>query len=148
MALFSIRFFSTFIIFSILHANPLMGAERCAVFGKIANIRSGPGTEHEILVQAETYYPLNILENSGNWLKVEDFEGDEGWIHKSLISRISTVITIKKKCNIRSGPGTKYDILFVSKEGVPFKVLKKKGNWIHIEHAAGHRGWIHKSLVW
>ena len=123
-------------------------AERYAVMGKIANIRSGPGTKYEILCQAEKYYPINIIKKSGNWYQVEDFEGDVGWIHKSLIRKISSVITIKSKCNIRSGPGMKYKIVFISKKGVPFKVLKKKGNWIRVQHSEGHEGWIHKSLVW
>jgi SH3-like domain-containing protein len=33
-------------------------------------------------------------------------------------------------------------------DGVPFRILRKKGRWIHIEHADGDRGWIHDSLVW
>jgi SH3-like domain-containing protein len=31
---------------------------------------------------------------------------------------------------------------------VPFKVLDRKGEWLHVEHADGDRGWIHSSLVW
>ena len=33
-------------------------------------------------------------------------------------------------------------------DGIPFKVISRKGQWVHIEHADGDRGWIHKSLVW
>jgi SH3-like domain-containing protein len=31
---------------------------------------------------------------------------------------------------------------------VPFKVLKKEGEWIRIVHADGDEGWIHRNLVW
>ena len=123
-------------------------AERYAVSKKVANIRSGPGTKHEIFCEAEKYYPIILLKKSGNWYKVKDYEGDVGWIHKSLVGKISSVITVKKECNIRAGPGTKYRILFISNRGVPFKVVERKGRWIHIQHAEGHEGWIHKSLVW
>ena len=125
-----------------------MAAERYAVTGKIANIRSGPGTKHDILCQAERYYPLKVLKKSGNWYQVEDFEGDVGWIHKSLVSKMSSVITIKPKCNVRSGPSTKYQIVLITERGVPFKVVERKGNWIHVRHSEEHVGWIHKSLVW
>jgi SH3-like domain-containing protein len=27
-------------------------------------------------------------------------------------------------------------------------VLERKGDWIHIAHADGESGWIHKMLVW
>ena len=127
---------------------PIWAAEHRAVSGTIANIRSGPGTNHEVYYQAEKYYPLEIVRKSGNWYEVKDYEGDIGWIHKSLLGNIDSIITVKPKCNIRAGAGMKYDILFVAKEGVPFKVLKRKGNWINIRHAEGHEGWIHRSLVW
>ena len=123
-------------------------AERYTVTGKIANIRSGPGTEYDILFQAEKYYPVNILKKSGNWFQIKDFEGDVGWIHQSLVSKIPSVITTKKKCNVRSGPGTDHKIKFVTEKGVPFKVLKRKGNWLQVQHADGYEGWIHRSLVW
>ncbi|MCK5193429.1 MAG: SH3 domain-containing protein, partial [Desulfobulbaceae bacterium] len=71
-----------------------------------------------------------------------------GWVHKSLISKISSVITDRENCNIRSGPGAGYKILFTVESGIPFKVIKRKGKWIHIQHADGDKGWIHKSLVW
>ncbi|MEE8552006.1 MAG: SH3 domain-containing protein [Desulfobacterales bacterium] len=123
-------------------------AERLTVAVPVANIRSGPGAKNDIVWKVEKYYPLNVLERSGSWLHFRDFEGDEGWIHKSLISKISSVITNRDACNIRSGPGAGYKILFTVEKGIPFKVIKRKGNWIHIQHADGDKGWIHKSLVW
>jgi SH3-like domain-containing protein len=123
-------------------------AERFAVTGKLVNIRSGPGTNYDILWQAEKYYPINITKKSGSWYKFEDFEGDTGWIHKSLVGKIPAVITIKKECNIRSGPGLDFKIVFISEKGVPFKVIKRKGSWIHVQHSNGHEGWIYKTLVW
>jgi SH3-like domain-containing protein len=123
-------------------------AERYAVSGSMANIRSGPGTNYEILYEAEKYYPVVILQRRGNWYQIEDYEGDMGWIYKTLVTKMYTVITTKSKCNIRSGPTIKDQILFISEKGVPFKVIKREGRWIHIQHSEGHKGWIHISLVW
>lgn len=123
-------------------------AERLTVESSIVNIRSGPDTKYDILWQIGKYHPIFVLKKSGNWYHFRDFEGDKGWIHKSLVSNIPSVITNKEKCNVRSGPGTKYKILFSTEKGVPFKSLKRQGNWIHVQHADGDKGWIHKSLVW
>ena len=123
-------------------------AERYAITGSLANVRSGPGTNHEVIYEAEKYYPVILLKKAGNWIQIEDYEGDIGWIHKSLITKMSTIITIKSKCNIRSGPSIKHQVLFISEKGVPFKVIKRQDRWIHIQHSEGHKGWIHKSLVW
>ncbi|MBW2569353.1 MAG: SH3 domain-containing protein [Deltaproteobacteria bacterium] len=123
-------------------------AERLTIKAPLANIRSGPGTNYDIIWKVGKYYPVDVLEKSGPWYHFSDFEADKGWIHKSLVNKILSVITNKIKCNIRSGPGTKYDILFTVEKGIPFKVIKSKGNWIYIQHADGDRGWIHNSLVW
>ena len=123
-------------------------AERLAMRGSVGNIRSGPGTNYDVIWKVEKYHPFEIINKKGEWYKFRDFEGDQGWIHKSLLQSISTVITIKDNCNVRSGPSTKKDILFTVEKGIPFKVLKRQASWIEIQHADGDKGWIHKSLVW
>jgi SH3-like domain-containing protein len=123
-------------------------AERLAVSAPVANIRSGPGTSHDVLWKVEKYFPIRIIEKSGEWYHFEDFEGDKGWVHQSLVKKIQAVVTKNDACNIRSGPGTSHEIKFTVEKGIPFKVLKQEGSWIHIEHADGDEGWIHKSLVW
>ncbi len=128
-------------------ANPAF-ADRLATSVPRANIRSGPGTGYDILWEVEKYHPLLIIKKTDKWYKFRDFEGDEGWIFESLVKKITTVITIKKNCNIRSGSSTKSKIVFTAEKGIPFKVIKKKGNWINIQHTDGDKGWIHKSLVW
>ncbi len=56
--------------------------------------------------------------------------------------------TKKKKGNVRSGAGTNFKILFTAEKGIPFKVLEKKGDWFHIQHSDGDKGWVHKGIVW
>jgi len=126
-------------------------AERLSVSVDVANIRSGPGSKgYDILWKAERYYPIDVFEKNGLWYHFRDFEGDKGWIHKSLVGSMPSVITKREKCNVRSGPGagSQYDVMFSIEKGVPFKALKRKGDWIHVQHADGDKGWIHKSLIW
>lgn len=119
-----------------------------AVKVPIANIRSGPGSSNDILWKVEAYHPLRVIEKKGKWYHFKDFEGDEGWIHDSLVQKMETVITKKENCNVRSGPGTGTDIVFTTEKGIPFKILKKNKKWLNVEHADGDRGWIHQTLVW
>lgn len=123
-------------------------AERLSVKANIANIRSGPNTSDAVIWQVEKYHPLKVVQKQGSWYLFEDFEGDRGWIHDSLLADTPTVIVKNDRCNVRSGPETKYEIRFTVDKGVPFKVLKKKGKWIQVVHADGDQGWIHRSLVW
>ncbi len=114
----------------------------------VANIRTGPSTEDKQIWQVEKYHPLNIVQKQGQWCLIKDFEGDRGWISCSLMDKTRSVIVKKEKCNVRSGPGTDTAICFTVDRGVPFKVLKEKGDWLHVVHADGDDGWIHKNLVW
>ena len=139
--------FSISIVLVIIFSSTVF-AERLSVASSIANIRSGPGTRYDVLWRVAKYHPIFVLKKTGNWYHFRDFEDDKGWIHKSLVRNMPSVITNKEKCNVRSGPGTKHKILFATEKGVPFKTLKRKGNWIHVQHADGDKGWIHKSLVW
>jgi SH3-like domain-containing protein len=142
------KFYIYIIPFLVVFYSGVALAERLTVMVSSANIRSGPGTKHEILWRIEKFHPLFILKKAGPWYYFRDFEGDTGWIHKSLVKGTPSVITAKETSNIRSGPGTKYKILFTVEKGIPFKVIKRRGNWINIEHADGDSGWIHKSLIW
>ena len=123
-------------------------AKRLSVASNKVNVRSGPGTSHEILWSVGKYYPVDIIKTSGSWCRVRDFEGDTGWIHRSLLKKISAVIVKGTIVNVREGPGTDSRVLFQAEKGVSFKLLKKKKAWFEVQHADGEVGWIHKSLVW
>lgn len=122
--------------------------KRLSVKVPLANIRSGPGTEHRVLWKVEKFHPVKVVETQGKWCRFVDFEGDGGWLFRSLLSTVETVIVKKNICNVRSGPGTQNEVVFKSEKGVPYKVLKRQGDWIRVLHVDGDTGWIHNSLVW
>ena len=123
-------------------------AERLSITASVANIRSGPESKSEILWKVEKYHPIFVIKKSDSWYYFRDFEDDKGWVHKSLVGSVPSVITKKDLCNIRSGPSTKDKVLLSVEKGIPFKVLEKKGRWLHVEHSDGDRGWIFDALVW
>ena len=140
--------YAIFLLMLIIVNAEVAMAERLAVIAPVANIRSGPTTDSDVLWKVEQYHPIFVMDKSGAWYQFRDFEGDRGWVHKSLVGKTPAVITKKDLCNIRSGPGTKEEIILKVEKGIPFKVVKRKGHWIHVEHADGDTGWIHDSLVW
>ena len=64
----------------------LARAERMTVDVPVANVRSGPGAKYDVIWKVEKYHPVMIVKKSGAWYRIRDFEQDEGWIHKSLLS--------------------------------------------------------------
>lgn len=124
-------------------------AERMSVDADKANIRSGPGTDkYDVLWEVERYHPVEVIRRQSDWVFFRDFEGDEGWIHATLLGKDVTVITCTDMVNIRAAPGTQHDVIFRAERGVPFQVLKRQDDWIQIRSADGDEGWIHKKMVW
>ncbi len=139
---------SLFIVILLSWPIGVWAQERISITSSMANVRSGPGTNHDVLWQIEKYHPIIIVTKQGNWYQFKDFEDDFGWVHESLVGKVPSVISIKNSCNVRSGPGTNHKVVFTVEKGVPFKVLGKKDKWVHIEHSDGDQGWIFESLVW
>jgi len=125
-----------------------IAGERVSVIREIANVRAQPDTKSDTLWQVEKYHPLEVLQKKGKWYRFKDFEGDIGWIHSSLVGKVPTIIVRVRRANIRSGPGTQFDLTFDADKGTPFKVLETKGRWKKIRHADGDEGWIFNSLIW
>lgn len=119
-----------------------------SVSGDKVNMRSGPGTSYAIIWELGKGYPLRVIDSRGEWLKVVDFENDEGWISSSLVGRVPHLIVKKNRINLRSGPGTRYRIVGKANYGVVFKTLESKGGWVKVEHENGVNGWIERSLLW
>lgn len=145
---FGIRLSSVIFFVCLISAGPVMADFRMSVKVDNANVRSGPGTHYKVSWKLEKWHPINITKQSGEWYHFEDFEGDTGWIHKSLVGRTRTVIVTGDDCNVRAQPNINGKIRFKSGRGVSYKVLSRKGDWVRIRHAGGDTGWIFGSLVW
>jgi SH3-like domain-containing protein len=112
------------------------------------NIRSGPGTDHNVVWQVFESFPLKILKRDGKWVSVEDYQGDKGWIYSPLVSSKKTVIVNVEMGNMRSGPSTNDDVIAEVKKGVVFEAREMSGDWIKVRYKDGLTGWMHNSLLW
>ncbi|HNT96815.1 MAG TPA: SH3 domain-containing protein [Elusimicrobiales bacterium] len=120
-------------------------AEFYSVTSKMANVRSGPGGANESLWQVLRYAPFEVLGRSGAWTHVRDYEGDEGWVHGSILSKVRAVAVKTEKANLRETPGG--EISWVLDRGYPMKLLKTEGNWVQVTDGEA-TGWLHRSVVW
>ena len=113
-----------------------------------AKLRSGPGTSYKVLWEARKYTPLEYLAKYKDWYVARDYQGDVGWIQEQSIGKGSAAIVIKKKANIRKGPGENQPMLFTVEERYLFKVVEDKKEWVKVQGADGDGGWVLKELLW
>jgi len=124
-----------------------LAADYVSVTKDGVNLRSGPGTNYQAIYQLPAHYPLKVLSTKGDWKKIEDYEGDKGWIYGPLVSATPYVIVKVQECNVRSGPGTSNAKVGTVAKDVILKKESSQGEWIKVSHPEIN-GWIHRNLVW
>lgn len=102
----------------------------------------------QVVLVVPRHYPLKVVQEDGEYYKVSDFMGREGWVDKAAIEAGRTVVVKVGQGNIRKGPGTEHDLVFRANRGVVFEVLERKEDWLKVEHESKRVGWISRSLVW
>ena len=112
------------------------------------NLRQGPSFEYPIkLIYKKKYLPVIIIDKSGTWKKIKDFENNTGWIHTVLLSKKKSAINIKnnsvlyKKPTIFSKPIAKLE----TGRLMLIKKCKEKGCKIT---SGDYGGWILKNTLW
>lgn len=123
-------------------------AEILSIVTRKANVREGPGPRRTVLWQAWRFTPFQVLDWVGDWAKVRDYEGDDGWVHGSLLGDSPTVIVVAKSAVVRGGPGSGYAGLWTLEEGYTLKVLAVDGAWLKVSDDDEVYGWILRKTVW
>jgi SH3-like domain-containing protein len=145
-------FSSAFVVaFAFAFTLPLpeaQAADMISVDVPTLNMRDGAGTNHTILWELSRGYPLSVVKKNGSWLKVRDFENDEGWVYRPHTGKKPHHIVKSKVANIRSGPGTKYRVVSKASRGDLFETVEKRADWIKVKDETGVKGWISRNLLW
>lgn len=127
---------------------PAQALEMVSIKGKVVNMRSGPGTNTDVLWELERGYPLQVLKRKGSWMQVRDFENDKGWVSSALTTRVAHHIVKARVANIRSGPSTRTRIVGKAERYDLLRTRGAKPGWVRVERKDGLKGWISKKLVW
>ena len=141
-----ILFFSFLLFFSNIYANEKK--EFLTLKKNEVNLRQGPSFEYPIkLIYKKKYLPVIILDKSGPWRNIKDFENNTGWIHVVLLSKKKSAINIKNNSIIYKKP-TIYSKPIVKLEAGRLVLIKKcKTKWCKIT-SGGYSGWIFKDSLW
>jgi len=111
------------------------------------NVRTGPGTGHNIMHMVPKGTHTTFMARQGEWLKVKLPWGTVGWIfggkeHAASHPIKETLQTTAPSLNVRTGPGTKHAILGQLSLGTKVSVLETREGWHRIVLKSGKGGWI------
>ena len=108
-----------------------------------------PSVRAKKLFVASRLYPVEIVINIDNWVKVRDQAGDLTWVEKKALSEKRTVIAIAPVADVRQAASDQAAVVFQVQQGVALDVAETPSSgWIKVRHADGLTGYVKISQVW
>jgi SH3-like domain-containing protein len=116
------------------------------------NIHVGPGNNYPIDWQyIRQGLPVEIIAEFDTWRQIRDWQGTQGWVHKTLLSGKRTVWILHKIRNLRQSPKDNAKVVAQIEPGVVAKAIECQNNWCKIEVTSPKgriKGWIKRRCLW
>ncbi len=114
------------------------------------NLRTGPGVQYPVdWVYQRRYLPVEVIAEYNTWRKVRDWEGTQGWIHRSMIDGRRTMIVKGKRRTLRQRADSDSLPVAIAEPGVIGRLLEcpDGSGWCRIE-VGPHEGWLRRAEFW
>ena len=114
-----------------------------------ARMRTGPSTEFPVIwVYKRENLPVKVVAIHSVWRKLEDPDGDQGWVHVRLLSpKRTAVVTGNEIGSLRESPQTTSRISWRVEPGVVGYIEDCEKGWCRFENA-GRFGFIEVGRLW
>lgn len=103
----------------------------------------------KVFVVAQSY-PLEIIVNLGDWLKVRDAQGGVNWVESKYLESKRMVIVRTASTEIRESANVASALLATVEKDVVLEVVDTKlsGGWLKVKHRDGLSGFVQAASVW
>lgn len=113
-----------------------------------ARMRVGPDKDYPAnWVYRRRDLPVKVILVHGNWRKIEDSAGAQGWMHVRLLSDRPTAIVTGGVAPMRAAPKADAPTVYRAEPGVVGRVSECGGGWC-LFTVGGQRGFIRSSSLW
>ncbi|RYD55494.1 MAG: hypothetical protein EOP60_06095 [Sphingomonadales bacterium] len=133
-------------------AIPALAQRKPPYFASIAaekaRMRTGPGRNYPAswLYQREDL-PIKVIDIYGEWRKVEDPDGTQGWMQVNLLSDTRTAMVTGTVTEMRSAPNFNARINWRAAPGVVGRIRSCSGGWCWFD-VRGRGGYVEQSHIW
>jgi len=119
--------------------------------GRAAVLYDAPSITATRVAIAGSGLPLEVVVDTGSWVKVRDHSGRLSWIEQSALGGARTVMVKNDSSTIRQQPRADAEVAFRAARGV--LLLQVSGDadatgWLPVRHADGLAGWLPAHEVW
>jgi SH3-like domain-containing protein len=141
------RFLTAFVLLPL--AWPAVAGDFRSVAENGTPMYDAPSVRAKKLFVASRLYPVEIVINIDNWVKVRDQAGDLAWVERKTLSEKRTVIVTAAVADVRQAANDQSAVVFQAQQGVALDVTEPPtGGWVRVRHAEGQSGYIKIGQVW
>lgn len=110
--------------------------------------RRGPSRSHRLdWVYTQRGLPLRVTGEFEHWRRVEDVEGQGGWVHYGQLSGVRTVLVTQDMEPMRGRPQANAPEIAYLEAGVVARIVECHRDWCRL-NADGLRGWVSRTALW
>lgn len=114
-----------------------------------AVLYDAPSAQGKKLFVVGQGYPVEIIVNLGDWLKVRDNHGSLTWIEAKQLTAKRTVLVTQAQVEMRQAADATSPLVSRLEKDVVLDLIEPAGNgWIKVKHRDGLIGYISASSVW
>lgn len=95
-------------------------------------------------------YPLEVIVDLGEWVKVRDAQGAINWIEAKHLSAKRMVLVIANNAEIRAEANAASALVATLEKDVALEIVDTKlsSGWLKVKHRDGAQGFILVTSVW
>jgi SH3-like domain-containing protein len=95
-------------------------------------------------------YPVEVVVNLGEWLKVRDAEGSLNWVEAKQLSNKRTVLVKQNQVEIRQSADANAKVVATVDKEVLLELVDAKPNngWLKVKHRDGLIGYLPIGVTW
>ena len=122
------------------------------------NVRVGPGTRYEIAWNyTVSGVPVEIIQEFDTWRKIRDLDGEEGWVHQSLLSGnragYATPLMANGEVAMHAQKAADADVRARLSPGVRVTISECDGAWCSVSagqpgEQQAYSGWVRQEELW
>ena len=128
---------------------PAWALEYRSVSAPKAILYDAPSAQAKKLYIARQFYPLEVIVNLGDWIKVRDMRGELAWIESAHLAAKRTVVVKVPVAEVHEAADQGTRVLFRAEKDVALELVENAGNgWAKVRHRDGLMGYIQINQVW
>lgn len=121
-----------------------------SVAGSKAVLYDAPSTEAKKLYLIGSGYPVEVIVNLGEWIKIRDHFGSLSWTQAKQLSNKRTALIIADKVELKQSEDETSALLATFEKDVVVELMSTtaKNGWVKVKHRDGLSGFVRSTALW